>query len=120
MKKGKANLPSHMRSQYKRSQEMEAYRQQMIESQVSGGSGVEYPVWMRADIISSPPPSATSLITPLLPFPLFFSFHVAPVGPDAFRALRFRSGGRDQKMGADGLPVFNLYVRGSAKNVRVI
>lgn len=35
MKKGKANLPSHMRSQYKRSQEMEAYRQQMIESQVS-------------------------------------------------------------------------------------
>ena len=36
MKKGKANLPSHMRSQYKRSQEMEAYRQQMIESQVSG------------------------------------------------------------------------------------
>jgi hypothetical protein len=35
MKKGKANLPSHMRSQYKRSQEMEAYRQQMMESQVS-------------------------------------------------------------------------------------
>lgn len=34
MKKGKANLPSHMRSQYKRSQEMEAYRQQMMESQV--------------------------------------------------------------------------------------
>ena len=37
MKKGKANLPSHMRSQYKRSQEMEAYRKQMIESQVSVG-----------------------------------------------------------------------------------
>jgi hypothetical protein len=34
MKKGKANLPSHMRSQYKRSQEMEAYRKQMIDSQV--------------------------------------------------------------------------------------
>jgi hypothetical protein len=42
MKKGKANLPSHMRSQYKRSQEMEAYRQQMMESQVSKSAIVHY------------------------------------------------------------------------------
>lgn len=34
MKKGKANVPPQMRSQYKRAQEMESYRQQMIESQV--------------------------------------------------------------------------------------
>ena len=54
MKKGKPNVPSQMRSQYARAQEMESYRQQMMDS---------------------------------------------------------------QKMGADGLPVFNLYVRTSLKNV---
>jgi hypothetical protein len=54
MKKGKPNVPTNMRSQYKRAQEMENYRQQMMDS---------------------------------------------------------------QKMGADGLPVFNLYVRTSLKNV---
>jgi len=54
MKKGKANVPPQMRSQYARAQEMENYRQQMMES---------------------------------------------------------------QRMGADGLPVFNLYVRTSLKNV---
>ena len=54
MKKGKPNVPSNMRSQYARAQEMESYRQQMMDS---------------------------------------------------------------QRMGADGLPVFNLYVRTSLKNV---
>ena len=54
MKKGKPNVPSQMRSQYARAQEMESYRQQMMDS---------------------------------------------------------------QKMGADGLPVFNLFVRTSLKNV---
>ncbi|KAL7453966.1 hypothetical protein ACHAWC_007991 [Mediolabrus comicus] len=54
MKKGKANVPPQMRSQYARAQEMENYRQQMMES---------------------------------------------------------------QRMGADGLPVFNLYVRTSLKNM---
>ncbi len=54
MKKGKPNVPTNMRSQYKRAQEMESYRQQMMDS---------------------------------------------------------------QRMGADGLPVFNLYVRTSLKNV---
>jgi hypothetical protein len=57
MKKGKANVPPQMRSQYARAQEMENYRQQMMES---------------------------------------------------------------QRMGADGLPVFNLYVRTSLKNVSYI
>ena len=54
MKKGKPNVPSNMRSQYARAQEMESYRQQMMDS---------------------------------------------------------------QRMGSDGLPVFNLYVRTSLKNV---
>ena len=54
MKKGKPNVPANMRSQYARAQEMESYRQQMMDS---------------------------------------------------------------QKMGSDGLPVFNLYVRTSLKNV---
>ena len=57
MKKGKANVPPQMRSQYARAQEMENYRQQMMES---------------------------------------------------------------QRMGADGLPVFNLYVRTSLKNVSYV
>ena len=34
MKKGKANVPPQMRQQYKRAQEMENYRQQMMDSQV--------------------------------------------------------------------------------------
>eukprot|EP00574_Skeletonema_japonicum_P009927 CAMPEP_0201718156 /NCGR_PEP_ID=MMETSP0593-20130828/3722_1 /ASSEMBLY_ACC=CAM_ASM_000672 /TAXON_ID=267983 /ORGANISM="Skeletonema japonicum, Strain CCMP2506" /LENGTH=214 /DNA_ID=CAMNT_0048208375 /DNA_START=45 /DNA_END=689 /DNA_ORIENTATION=- len=54
MKKGKPNVPSNMRSQYTRAQEMEGYRQQMMDS---------------------------------------------------------------QRMGSDGLPVFNLYVRTSLKNM---
>ncbi len=57
MKKGKPNVPSNMRSQYTRAQEMESYRQQMMDS---------------------------------------------------------------QRMGSDGLPVFNLYVRTSLKNVSVV
>ena len=34
MKKGKANVPPAMRQQYKRSQEMESYRKEMMDSQV--------------------------------------------------------------------------------------
>ena len=34
MKKGKSNVPPAMRNQYKKAQEMEAYRQQMMDSQV--------------------------------------------------------------------------------------
>ncbi|KAL3804178.1 hypothetical protein HJC23_013697 [Cyclotella cryptica] len=40
MKKGKANLPPQMRSQYARAQEMESYRKQMIESQTVGKDGL--------------------------------------------------------------------------------
>ena len=54
MKKGKPNVSPNMRSQYARAQEMESYRQSMMDS---------------------------------------------------------------QRMGADGFPVFNLYVRTSLKNV---
>lgn len=43
MKKGKANVPPQMRSQYARAQEMEAYRQQMIDSQKYGADG--FPVF---------------------------------------------------------------------------
>ena len=90
MKKGKANLPSHMRSQYKRSQEMEAYRQQMIESQVRVVVlGIQYYIiydtWTcgcaRVSSLLLPP---RYLSSPLLPFPLSFSFYVAPVGSGAF------------------------------------
>ena len=34
MKRGKSNVPPAMRNQYKKAQEMEAYRQQMMDSQV--------------------------------------------------------------------------------------
>ena len=76
-------------------------------------------MWMRAGIFS-PPPSAISLITPssLPPFLLVLR-RPGRFGRVLIFAFCVRSG-RDQKMGADGLPVFNLYVRGSAKNVRVI
>ena len=40
MKKGKANVPPQMRSQYARAQEMESYRQQMIDSQTMGADGL--------------------------------------------------------------------------------
>lgn len=40
MKKGKANVNPQMRSQYKRAQEMESYRQQMADSQVMGADGL--------------------------------------------------------------------------------
>ena len=40
MKKGKANVPPQMRQQYKRAQEMENYRQQMMESQTMGADGL--------------------------------------------------------------------------------
>ena len=43
MKKGKANVSPQMRQQYKRAQEMEGYRQQMIDSQTSGADG--FPVF---------------------------------------------------------------------------
>ncbi len=39
MKKGKANIPSHMRSQYARAQEMEGMRKQMMESTTVGSDG---------------------------------------------------------------------------------
>ena len=34
MKKGKSNVPPAMRNQYKKAQEMEGYRKQMMDSQV--------------------------------------------------------------------------------------
>ena len=40
MKKGKANVPPQMRSQYARAQEMEGYRRQMVESQTVGKDGL--------------------------------------------------------------------------------
>ncbi|KAL3775440.1 hypothetical protein ACHAWO_000670 [Cyclotella atomus] len=40
MKKGKANVPPQMRSQYARAQEMEGYRKQMIEAQTVGKDGL--------------------------------------------------------------------------------
>jgi len=40
MKKGKANLPPQMRSQYARAQEMESNRQQMMDSQGPGKDGL--------------------------------------------------------------------------------
>mmetsp|Transcript_35492 Transcript_35492/g.85639 ORF Transcript_35492/g.85639 Transcript_35492/m.85639 type:complete len:219 (+) Transcript_35492:133-789(+) len=40
MKKGKANVPSNMRSQYKRAQEMNDYRKQMEESTMMGADGL--------------------------------------------------------------------------------
>ncbi|KAL9179046.1 hypothetical protein ACHAXT_000088 [Thalassiosira profunda] len=40
MKKGKANVPPQMRQQYKRAQEMENYRKQMMESQMAGPDGL--------------------------------------------------------------------------------
>ena len=40
MKKGKANVPPQMRQQYKRAQEMENYRQQMMDSQMMGADGL--------------------------------------------------------------------------------
>jgi len=40
MKKGKANVPPAMRQQYKRSQEMEGYRQEMMDNQKYGADGV--------------------------------------------------------------------------------
>lgn len=40
MKKGKSNVPPAMRNQYKKSQEMEAYRQQMMDSQRMGADGL--------------------------------------------------------------------------------
>lgn len=40
MKKGKANVSPQMRQQYKRAQEMEAYRKQMAESQMMGADGL--------------------------------------------------------------------------------
>jgi hypothetical protein len=40
MKKGKANVPPQMRSQYARAQEMESYRKQMVESQSFGKDGL--------------------------------------------------------------------------------
>jgi len=40
MKKGKANIPSHMRSQYARAQEMEGMRKQMMESTTVGSDGM--------------------------------------------------------------------------------
>eukprot|EP00581_Thalassiosira_minuscula_P012424 CAMPEP_0183725582 /NCGR_PEP_ID=MMETSP0737-20130205/20819_1 /TAXON_ID=385413 /ORGANISM="Thalassiosira miniscula, Strain CCMP1093" /LENGTH=216 /DNA_ID=CAMNT_0025956615 /DNA_START=95 /DNA_END=745 /DNA_ORIENTATION=+ len=40
MKKGKANVSPQMRQQYKRAQEMENYRQQMMESQMVGPDGL--------------------------------------------------------------------------------
>ena len=40
MKKGKANIPSHMRSQYARAQEMEGMRKQMMESTTVGSDGL--------------------------------------------------------------------------------
>mmetsp|Transcript_18320 Transcript_18320/g.29662 ORF Transcript_18320/g.29662 Transcript_18320/m.29662 type:complete len:217 (+) Transcript_18320:131-781(+) len=43
MKKGKANVSPQMRQQYKRAQEMESYRQQMMDSQMSGPDG--FPVF---------------------------------------------------------------------------
>lgn len=43
MKKGKANVPPAMRQQYKRSQEMEGYRQEMMDNQKFGPDG--FPVF---------------------------------------------------------------------------
>ena len=40
MKKGKANVPPQMRSQYARAKEMEGYRKQMVESQTVGKDGL--------------------------------------------------------------------------------
>jgi hypothetical protein len=40
MKKGKANVPPQMRQQYKRAQEMENYRKQMMDSQNAGSDGL--------------------------------------------------------------------------------
>ena len=40
MKKGKANVPPQMRSQYTRAQEMESYRRQMVDSQSYGNDGL--------------------------------------------------------------------------------
>ena len=40
MKKGKANVPPQMRSQYARAQEMEGYRKQMVDSQSYGKDGL--------------------------------------------------------------------------------
>ena len=40
MKKGKANIPSHMRSQYARAKEMEGMRKQMMESTTVGSDGM--------------------------------------------------------------------------------
>ncbi len=48
MKKGKANLPSHMRSQYKRLQEMEAYRKQKQDKQIATMTATNgRPIWTR-------------------------------------------------------------------------
>jgi len=43
MKKGKANVSPQMRQQYKRAQEMESYRQSMMDSQMAGPDG--FPVF---------------------------------------------------------------------------
>jgi hypothetical protein len=57
MKKGKANVPPQMRSQYKRQQEMEAMRQEMIAATKPGSDGL--PVFNlfvrtpRANMVSS-------------------------------------------------------------------
>lgn len=40
MKKGKANVSPQMRQQYKRAQEMENYRKQMMDSQNAGSDGL--------------------------------------------------------------------------------
>jgi hypothetical protein len=40
MKKGKPNVPPQMRSQYKKQQEMQALRQQMIQSSTPGSDGL--------------------------------------------------------------------------------
>ena len=40
MKKGKANVPPQLRSQYTRAQEMESYRRQMVDSQSYGNDGL--------------------------------------------------------------------------------
>lgn len=40
MKKGKPNVPPQMRSQYKKQQEMQALREQMIQSSTPGSDGL--------------------------------------------------------------------------------
>jgi hypothetical protein len=40
MKKGKPNVPPQMRSQYKKQQEMQALRQQMIQASTPGSDGL--------------------------------------------------------------------------------